>query len=60
MTYPDRQPMTNDRRWLFLVVVAFLVLYIAFAVEAKARQAVCVSAMIVDATGTTVYPQVCQ
>lgn len=46
MTYPDRE--TKPRRWLGLIIVIFLTLYVAFAVEAKARQEVCISAMTVE------------
>lgn len=58
MTYPDRE--TKPRRWIGIVVLIFLVLYVAFAVEAKTRQQVCVSAMMADSTGTTVYPEICE
>jgi len=60
MTYPDRETRTQ-RRWLLLVVVLFLVVYISFAVEAKARQQVCISAMTIEAGHEPVtFPEVCR
>lgn len=43
MTYPDRE--TKPRRWVGLAIVILLVLYVAFAVEAKMTEQVCISAM---------------
>lgn len=58
MTYPDRE--TKPRRWVGIVVLIFLVLYVAFAVEAKTRQEVCISAMTQEIGQTPVtVPEVC-
>lgn len=53
MTYRERRTIL-----IFWTVVALLILS-AFAAEAAMRNRVCVSAMTVDASGTTVYPEVC-
>ena len=50
----------RERRTLliFWLTVALLLLA-AFATEAEYRSRVCISAMTVDASGTTIYPKVC-
>lgn len=59
MTYPDRD--TRRHRWVGFVILIFLTLYIAFAVEAKMTEQVCISAMTVDNTGAvTSSPVFCQ
>ena len=52
--------MTRERRALLILwtVIAALIL-VAFIADAMFRDRVCVSAMMVDASGTTVYPEEC-
>jgi len=44
---------------IFWLTVALLILG-AFAAEAQFRNRVCISAMMIDSNGTTVYPEVCK
>lgn len=54
MTYRERRTIL-----IFWMVLALLIVG-AFAAEAQLRNMVCISAMTVDASGTTVYPEVCR
>jgi len=61
MTYPDRQPRRDSRILWLILVILFLAIYLPFALEAKARQEVCISAATIDETGTVVStPVVCR
>lgn len=58
MTYPDRD--TRRHRWVGFVILIFLTLYIAFAVEAKMTEQVCISAMSQEIGQAAVtVPEVC-